>query len=502
MSARLARDARFQLLLALAAGALFAFANLRSQIVNEDGVLYLLLAQRIGDAGLGAAFAQYDRPFYSWAIAAIHAVTGLSLAQSARCLGALFCVLLAMAFADFCRLLYEDHRVRPWAALLLLAHPKIANYLAFVFRDLGYWALLFASFCAWLRLISGRRARWLATWAACTLLAAALRPEALLFGVLLPPTLLLAPGMTRRMALRRMLGGWTLLCAALALAHGLASLDPSTFAQPLQLAQDAPGTLWREIPAHFIAASRRYAAQVLDPQSSDVAALSLAGGLLTILVAKVLNGLGPVQVLLLGYALWRGRVAPVAEHRPAFLAMTGGGALLAAGFLAYRHFLDTRYVMLLCLLALAPAARALQLLAEAAHARGASAWRAFAAAVCVVFALDLGLGLDRAKPYLEECAAWLRRNVPPGSAVFGNDKQLAWESGGRWDYDTVYNGDLLIARREAPLVAGAYWIVHTRRGQDELAQALDYYLPRLQPLKRCENPGGGRITVYAAAPAP
>jgi hypothetical protein len=502
MSAPPARLARFYLPLALIACALFAFANLRSPIVNEDGVLYLLLAERIGDAGLGSAFALYDRPFYSWLIAAIHAASGLPLAQSARCLDAAFCVVLVLAFADFCRLLYGERRVLPWAALLVLAHPKLHNYFAFVFRDLGYWALLMASFCAWLRHLAGHRARWLAAWALCTLLAATLRPEALVFGLLLPPTLLLATGGARGDALGRAICAWMLVFGGLALARLLAGLDPVTFAQPLQLAQEAPATLWRELPAQFLAAADRYAREVLDPQARDVAALSLAGGLLTVLIAKILNGLGPVQVLLLAHGLWRARLAPAAPNRPAYAAMLGGAVLLAAGFVAYRHFIDTRYVMLACLLLLAPAARSLQALAEDMATRGAAAQRAFVAAAILAASLDLAIGADHAKPYLNECAAWLRGNVPAGSPVFSNDKQLAWEGRTRWDWQNTNDANLLIAERRVPLAGNAYWIVHVKRGQQELAQQLKHYLPLLIPVHSCADPKGSSVTIYRQQPAP
>ena len=104
----------------------------------------------------------------------------------------------------------------------------------------------------------------------------------------------------------------------------VAALDPGTFAQPMRDANDVPAALWRDIPAHFLASADRYARVVLDPHSGDVAALSLAGGLLTILVAKILNGLGPLQFLLLARGLWRSGVAPVAANRRAYATMLAG----------------------------------------------------------------------------------------------------------------------------------------------------------------------------------
>jgi hypothetical protein len=503
MSASATGLSRFYLLLAALTLALFVFANLRSPLVNEDGVLYLLLAERIGTEGLSSAFALYDRPFYPWLIAAIHAVSGLSLTHSALCLDATFCVLLALAFAEFCRLLYDDRGVLPWAALLILAHPKLNNYFGFIVRDIGYWALLFVSFCAWLRHLGDARTRWLLVWAPATLLAAAQRPEALLFGLLLPPVLLFAPRRARDAALPRVLLAWGLVFGAMALALLLvAALDPGTFAQPMRDANDVPAALWRDIPAHFLVAVDNYAREVLDPHSRDVAALSLAGGLLTILVAKILNGLGPLQVLLLAHGLWRSGVAPVAANRRAYATMLAGAALIAAAFVAYRHFLDTRYVMLAAMLMLAPAARSLQSLAARVFAGGGTGRAAFVATALLLACLDLLLGLDRPKPYLNECALWLRANLPAGSPVFANDKQLAWTSAARWDYQTTHDANLLIAQGRVPLAGNAYWIIHVKRGEDELARQLQAYRPLLTPLHRCEDPKGSVVEVFTQAAAP
>jgi hypothetical protein len=74
-------------------------------------------------------------------IAAVHSLLGLPLRQSAVLIDAALACLLVAAFAELCRLLYRDRSVLPWAALLLLAHPRLNNYFAFVIRDLGYWAL-------------------------------------------------------------------------------------------------------------------------------------------------------------------------------------------------------------------------------------------------------------------------------------------------------------------------------------------------------------------------
>jgi hypothetical protein len=64
-------------------------------------------------------------------------------------------------------------------------------------------------------------------------------------------------------------------------------------------------------------------------------------------------------------------------------------------------------------------------------------------------ALDWALGLDRAKPHMHECAAMLPALVEPGSRIFSNDKQLAFHSGGAYEWQETHDADVLIAEQRA-----------------------------------------------------
>jgi hypothetical protein len=493
---------RAYLLLAALTVAVFAFIRARNALVNDDGVLYLMLAQRIGDEGLRSVLAMYDRPFYPLLIASIHAVSGLSLSASAGCLDALLAIAMVCCFAQFCCLLYDDRRILPWAALVILAHPKVANYFGFVFRDVGYWTLLLASFCALMRYAASARVVWLVTWALCTLVAAAFRPDALVVGIVASTALVLAPRGSRVAALLRVPFAWLLLIGPVAATVLIIGFERGALDPPVRDALQIPVELWRGIPASFHSAAARYAQTVLNPYSHHAAAYSLAGGLLTILLVKALNTLGPLQCLLLGVAAWRGGLAPASPNRALYAAALLGSLLPAAAFIAYRQFLDTRYVMLACLLGLAPVARFLQQMAAASRTRGRGAFAAFVAAAVLVFGVDFALGLDKPKPYLVECANWLRDNLPADSRVFSNDRQLAWASRARWDWQTTFDADHLIAEHRVPLDGNTYWIIHIKRDQQPLARELQHYASVLSQLHRCGDPHGARVEVYAQEPAP
>jgi hypothetical protein len=481
--------------------ALFFLANLRTPLINDDGVLYLLLAEQIRALGIGSAMELFDRPLYAWMISAAHSVSGLSLHHSAIALDALLATAMALAFVAFCRQLYGEPRLLPWAALLFLLHPKLNNYWAYVIRDIGYWALLLASFWLLLRHARTPRASLLAGWGICTLLAAGFRPEALLFGLLLPLGLLFAPDLRPRQRWQHALAAYSVLCALLALLWMLPGSDVLIRANFSDNAYTGPGLYRSDIVSAFMAASERHAATVLDPLSRDMAPLSLAGGLLSILVAKTLNTLGPLQCLLLACATWYGIASTPRATRTLYALMLFTALLIPAVFLAYRQFLDSRYVMLVCLLLLAPVARALQWLVDRAAAHGKRRRVGVAIALAGALALDWALGLDRAKPHMIECAAALPALVEPGSRVFSNDKQLAFHSGGAYEWQETHDADVLIAEQRAPLQGVAFWIIRTRGDDSPLAQHLRFYSDILKPLQRCDGRRGEAVTVYALRPA-
>ncbi|MFM7273997.1 MAG: hypothetical protein ACKO4A_09085 [Gammaproteobacteria bacterium] len=526
------------LAIALAALAAFLLAKLRNPLLNDDGVLYLQLAERITGHGLLAAFDTFDRPFYAALIAALGALPGVGLQAAAQLLGAATVVALALGFARFAALLYEDSRIVPWAMLLLLLHPKLHNYFAYVCRDLGYWAALLWSFVFLLQHLESPRRAMAGGWLLCTLLAALFRPEALLFGAAVPLLLLARPAGGPG-ALER---GVLALGALLSLAGALAFL----------------AILWRAPdmdPGGFRAASERLALHVLDPQSRAMAPLSLGAGLLVILLFKVLNTLGPVQIIVLlrGFAGLapadprRARALLIATVLTATLIALGGwlvfedtraakGALLLGlalasagllretcaipqarrgawtlllltalvaplGFVFLRQFLDARYVMLAVLLLLVPTARVLQRLAEGARTAGGRRLVAFLVLATVLFAVDFAVRSDRQKAYLRECAASLPQTVAGGARVFSNDRQLAWASGLGFDIDQIGVAEQRIAEGTAPLDGVSHWILHRKRDRagGELVPAS--YRERLEPLRTCSGPRGAEVRVSAVLPA-
>lgn len=493
-TAQAASARQFYLLVALASLALSGLAILRDPLINDDGVLYLVIARRIAEGGLSGAFEIYDKPFYPMLIAALHAASGISLLGSAHLLDALFTLMLVLVFVRLAPLLTGDPGVQKWAAAVILLFPQLNEYRSFILRDFAYWALLLGSLLLLLRYLSSQRARDGLAWAATLVLAAAFRPEALVFAALLPAgCALVQPGAPTGARLRS--GARLYAClATIALPVLLALLvNPAWRAIAAGIAEMLLNTP-RAIAQNFATASGELAAHVLDPHAADQAPFALSAGLLAVLCVRYLKTLGIVYSLVLAIGAWR--------LRPRFPSLQGRllwlhasiCLLILLGFLAHRQFLTGRYLIPLCLLSLFP----LLLIARDLLGRVQVRSQTLVAPVLVAGAAILGIDgfieFGTRKTHVFESIAWMADNIEPGARIFSNHPLLAFYSGAEFDWQQMSEADALIAAHAAPLQDVDYWIIQKRDG-DALSDALLSYEGSIVPLRNFVG-DGRRITVY------
>ena len=481
----------FPLLLIAASLAASGLSILRDPLINDDGVLYLVIAGNIAEHGLATAFELFDRPFYPLLIALLHGVTGLSLLASAHLLDAAFIALLVLSFSRLVAMLGADARLGSWAALLILLFPQLNEYRSSLLRDFGYWALLVSSWLVLLRYqLSGRWSTGL-YWAALGIAAAAFRPEALIFALLLPALCLnwrtAAGRMVRLYACLALLGLAPLL--VLARFGMLEALFDGAFGAGFALADG--------IAEGFRGAVQRYAGLVLDPHAADLAAPSLIAGLLALLVLGFARTLGLVYCVLLAWGIATRRAAVPEQGRGLLRGALACSLLILLTFLFYRQFLTGRYLVVLCLLALVPCTLILRSLARSAAREGRT--RVFAAVMAlaiVLLATDSFISFGTRKNHVHDCIAWMDANIGRGARVFSNDRILAYYSGGQFDWSETVRADELIGAGTAPLVRTDYWIVHDTGRNADLAPAMLRYARTLLPLQEFSADNGRVIRIY------
>jgi len=496
-SAPEASQRQFYLLLIAASCALSALAILRDPVINDDGVFYLMLARQIADGGVGV-LTPADGPLYPILIAALHRATGLSLLVSAHLVDAALLALLVTSFTRFTVAVCGERALAPWAALLVLLYPQLNEYRGFVIREFGFWALLLTALLPLLRYRESQRWRHGIAWTLLSAAAAAFRPEALVYLLLLPWACQRGdtPG-ARAMSVARLYA-----CIGVVALPPLLVLARFDLLQaPLDAALVALEGLAHSIVEGFRSAVAVYAETVLDHRVAGFAPASLAAGLLTVLAMKFAVAFGAIYCGLLAWGVATGRAGLPSVARGTWRVLLGTALLIVATVVLARQFVATRHVVMLCLLALIPGALVLRALAEnAARERLQGRFYLLLVAAIALLAADGFVSFGTRKDYRHQAIAWMQANVSADARVFSNDRILAFYSGGRFAWDEVLAGDALIAAHRAPLEGVTYWVLQRDSSSAAIDAALPDYQPRLTALARFDNGRDARIEVYRVEP--
>lgn len=482
-------DHRFFPLLLIAASLAFsALSLLRDPLIDEDGVLYLVVARNFAEHGMAGAFELLERPLYPALIALLH-MSGLSLLVSAQLLDAAFLALMLVCFSRLVATLGADSRLAGWAALLLLLLPQLNAYRSSLLPEFGCWSLLLVSWMVLLRYQQSRRWSDALAWAALGIAAAALRIEALVFALLLPALL-----STRKAPL---------LAARLYACLGLLALVPLLVLARLGMLQEmldgvfASGSALADGIVHgFAGATARYAEQVLGAPS-DFAAISLAAGLLALLALEFARALGAIHCGLLIWSIAWHRAGLPEHARPLMRGALLCAVLILAGLLLQRRAVQGRDLLVLCMLALVPCTLALRSLAD--RARDAGRMRLFGGVTGLAIVLLASQGFisfGTRTTDAQEAVAWMDAHIESDASVFANDRILAWYSGARFDWTTLMHAEDLIGGGNAPVKGVDYWLIRDTGDNRRLAPALARYAGQLELLADFDGSSAQRIRIY------
>ncbi len=168
-----------------------------NEVVNGDGVLYLLAAQ--GDQHSATSLGNWI--FYSKLIQGTSLLTGLSTEAAAQVVNTLLDLLLVLAFLRLLETLGASRRALAIGAVAVLVLPYLNDNRAEIIRDHGYWAFSVVAMIHYVRLFKEFSWRRLIGWYFFMGLATLFRIEGIIFLGLLPLALLLKPGsLSQRLA--------------------------------------------------------------------------------------------------------------------------------------------------------------------------------------------------------------------------------------------------------------------------------------------------------------
>lgn len=467
-------------------------------LINPDAVLYLLVAQAWLDGGIAAA-TQFDtRPFYSLLIAALHWLTGLPLLISAHLLDAGLIALLTVSIQRLASILGVSVRVQLLVVLLTLLLPSLNEFRSFLIRDFGYWAFCVLAISWLIRYIRLEKPRYAIAFFGCGLAAALFRMEAVLFLSTLPLALLLRHR-PRLMPVAKLYLPHLLFASAVAVL----TLSDGDYGRLGHALTDALiGTPLDLLHSALVAAQGRidaFGTYVVDGSVSDFHAAGAIGGMLTMVLAHMINACSVPLFAFATVGTFRRSFSFV--DPPALRALGATVVLVVVGMFVLAlavGVVQTRYAEMVAIVVVILAGFSMHDLAYGAHsARFKRNARILVGVTFVYLVGEAGFALKHSKSHYLETVSWIQQHTPPNTWVYSNDVRIPYlgERNFRW---TEVNPHTNIAISELAGLGYEYWVYHVRRDDqdlDAILSAAKQQNPELREMARISNARGDAFVV-------
>lgn len=440
---------------------------------NNDAYTYIRAGHIVLEQGISAAYQYHQWAHLSVLMAGIHTLTGLSLLSSAYLLNTVLFAMLSVAFVNLVAALATNRRTVWLAMIVVLVYPHLNEFRPYVIRDIGFLAFAMLAMLQLLLFNRSLQLRYGLMYVAYCLAGALFRPEIILMLFVGPVSLLMnkeIAEINRRRGFFR-LQALAALCV-LVLAGAFAALQfdiqqlLGAFVAIYQPFLSNVRALFVPDAAFASAAFGDYAAQFVENYSG----LFLFSGLLTVLIAVILESLGLVVAPLLAAGLWRQfpRIDSNGRH---ILLLWGGTALfILIGFIFLTRFSTTRYTLLLAMVLLVVVPFIIDHLWRQASARGQNRLFYMVAGLLLSFQLiDSHVSMGASRAHLEHAQQWIQGNTRSNATFLTNEIYLAYESGRVEDFEKV--------RRDMPpetllqVPAGSILALTPRRSFEAFMQA-------------------------------
>lgn len=406
----------------------------QDQLINDDGILYLITADLISQGDWEKAFSVFNWLFYPAIISLLDKLSGLGLENSAYFINACFSALIVYSFVSIIREISTNNRIILITALIILVYPKFNEYRSDIIRDFGYWAFYLTSILQFIRYTNKPSlvAAWL--WFISMFLAFLFRIEALIFFFLVPLAYISHKGMPATERLPHLSRLYSPMAAALifvfiALLIFLDDLPKliTGWNKPVQMAQ----LFWHALADGLSSKAEILREHFLIKYSEGYAWAIVLASLLIILITEALKGVGLVFTALAAYAIYRDAMFEDRRIRHLWYCLIWINIIILALFIITQGFLVGRYLVALTLTAMLAVPFALNYLY--------AGWRepeekthygqyAFPAVILLIIymAADGLVSTGPGKAYIAEAGTWIKNNTTANDMVYSSDAALLY----------------------------------------------------------------------------
>jgi len=474
--------------------------------INPDGIIYINFAQFISfDTSLLEHPLRVNLPFYSLLIKLVHQVTPFSWENAALFTNALLMALLIAGYIQIIKVLGGSTLTCWIAAAVILTHPELNYFRAYIIRDIGFWALLYWNLYALIKYQQTNLLRYIVLWYIVAVGAALFRVEGFVLAGLGPLFLVFSSGISSSERIKRIVLFYGFELLAL-ISVSLVVIFSGKYFGIIDHLTSLFNYWFDYITLGFVANWKEMTSRVLTSmprffQASYINVFFL-GGLIAYFLLRLINMFYPLHAILFLYGV-RKKCFP-GGFAASWRLISYWGFLtlfIAAIFLTKMVFLSGRYVFPACLIGLIVIPFTVEFLYRKYEF---SFWKKYPR-LNIILAVLLMLGLllsglvsfGYSKEYMKQASAWIKDNTPENSSLYTNSVQIAFyaeRQGENWKESTA---DLPIID---VLSTNAwrhydYLGIAVKKREKDLLQLMPTSL-QMQPVAQFSNKRGDTVYVF------
>lgn len=393
----------------------------QDEVINNDGALYLIVADLISQGEWKAALALYSWPFLPVFISFTSQVTSLIPEYAAYLLSMLFLTLLVVCFIDFVRLLGGDKRTQMLAGLVILSLPYLNESRDEILRDHGYWLFYLVGLRFLFQHYRDPHLKWGLAWNAAILISCLFRLEGFVMMAALPLLLLMKkdPPLKQRFVAFIQANWITLLLFIVGLL--LLPLVGDNLGRLTEFSSRLV-EFWNAITIGLEQKAEAIRQGVLPALSEKFAMQGVILILALIVFIKTLTVLTPIYSVILFLPQFYSRLVLPQGFRPFVIWVVLVNLVMLILFVVPQFFLQARFTMPLVLVSLLLVPFLLNAACNLWQQKGNEGLypRLFPAAMVVIMLMGadglISLG-GYSKQYHQDAAVWVQANAEAGSQI-------------------------------------------------------------------------------------
>jgi len=416
------------------------FTLLLQEIPNSDAYTYVRTAEIFLAEGIVAAYQHYSWATYSILIGIV-SVTGLDVFSAGLFVNAMFYSILVYAFLSIVKEINSSEPLLTIAAVCILTYPQLNEYRDLLIRDIGFWALSLVALWQQLLYAKTQSRRSAIIFCASLLLAASFRAEAFAYLAFAPFALLFNTRLeigARKALLVKMYAIVISLSISLLLFFALMGLSVtqlfiefSSIYEPFLTGNFTLNDDERSLLGSLL--FTEYAAIF----SREYIEIFLLAGMISILLANLLTGVGGPYLIILIIGLFKNRLSLNREVAIPVAFYLCINFLILLGFVIVTRYLSSRYAMLMCILLVLFIPFIVLHLLDNARISGRKNIVYFVVVFFCYCAIDSYYSFGKSKSYVRDSIEWIAQNTDDSSELVTNNHAIAYFSGKVEDYDLV-----------------------------------------------------------------